>query len=89
MTELVLSSAGLPEARTAKSAISAASRSTAEWIASEMTETEPLSRPESSLNAISVVFDTTESSATADFLLWSFTSAFLAIKDVVSVQARL
>jgi len=64
------SSAGLPAERTAKRAISAAKRSTAEWIASEITETEPISRPKTTFAATSRVLEATESAATATFLFW-------------------
>jgi hypothetical protein len=53
------SSAGLPAAVTAASAMTDASRSTAEWIASERTDTDPMIVPTVNLPSVNVVFETT------------------------------
>jgi len=62
-----LSSAGLPETLTATKAMMAASRSTDEWAASEMMETDPIHSPTKSFKIISRVLDATDKRAALDF----------------------
>ena len=57
-------SAGRLEVFTEKRAMMAATRSTPEWIASEMTETDPITTPTMSFMTTSVVLERTERSAT-------------------------
>jgi hypothetical protein len=58
-----LASAGAPEVFTANHAISAATRSTALWIASEITATELMLIPTTSLAATRTLFETTDQTA--------------------------
>lgn len=60
-------SAGLSEVRTENQAMTAARRSTPEWMASEITETDPMRSPTASFPPVRRVLDTTESRATRDF----------------------
>ncbi len=60
-------SARLLEVLTANRAMTAASRSTPEWMASEITDTEPMASPTISFPATSVVLEMTDNQATADF----------------------
>jgi hypothetical protein len=57
----------LEDSRTATQAIKAARRSTPEWIASEMTDTDPIPIPTTSFMATSKVLDRTETAAAFDF----------------------
>jgi hypothetical protein len=57
-------SAGRLEVFTEKRAMTAAARSTPEWIASEITATDPIQRPAMSFMATSAVLEKTERSAT-------------------------
>src|ERR1035437_6317107 len=63
-----LKSGGLALVLTAINAITAASKSTPECMASEMIETEPVKQPTITLSATSVTLEATDSQATADFL---------------------
>ena len=76
------SSAGLPDFLTAKNAMMAANRSTPEWMASDITETDPIIVPATSLRITRLVFEITESRATFDFRLFfsaSLSSIFLSL----------
>jgi hypothetical protein len=61
-------SAGLPDVPTANGAITTV-RSTKEWRASDITDTDPITMPMVSSSSTGKIFETTESSATDDFFL--------------------
>ncbi len=66
---LCLSSGGLLDVLTEKKAIIAATRSSPEWIASDMTLTDCIMIPTTSFNAIKVAFETIDNNAARVFLL--------------------
>src|SRR5512137_2474613 len=74
-------SAGLPEVLTANRAIIAANKSMPEWMASEITDTDPMARPTANFRSMRVVLETTEILATEAFRLSTISWAPCMISD--------
>jgi len=66
----------------------AASKSTPEWMASEMTETDPIINPTASLSITRLEFEITESIATFDFRLFFSASLSTIVSFLPAMTGR-